>query len=101
MKKDKYKETDVNRELIKFAEPRKSILGVYKGNNPEEENCLTYYFLTGNYQTLGTRLEEEITELDINLSNKVKKGFDILSWPDFPNNKNKDGFIGEPIWIRF
>ncbi len=89
----------IEEEIIKFARSKKEVTSVYRGNDPED-NHLLYYLLTRNYKTPSSKLEEEITELDIALSNRTKEKFDIISFAEFPSSPDKNGFLTNPIWIR-
>ena len=88
--------SEVEKSIINFAKGREKIIGVSRGNCPESGGRL-YYLLT-DVEKYHYCLEDEITELDIDLSHKHSGIFDICRY----SYKEKDNelFLGEVIWER-
>ena len=88
---DKY--SDIEREIILFADKRKEIRAISRGCDPEEGNGV-YWLLTGN-NPYSRDLEDEISRLVLKLPNG-RGYFDVMHWPTEPIS-NLESFLGEVI----
>lgn len=91
---DKY--SDIEREAIKFAEKDPSILGLFLGSNPDDNNWMTYYFVVST--PYDGKRADAISELELDLPMGANRHFGFAEWPS--DDLKKYPFLGRLVWKR-
>lgn len=84
--------------LEEFAKSHSKIDAIYQGHNPEEEIHKVYYFLVP--QKYDKQFEDEISDLDFDITNKTNEVCSLMVWPCEINQTNNYPFLGKCIWKR-
>ena len=92
-----YSEKEIEESLINFAKSHKEINSIYQGIHPEGR-YRTYYFIAKKWAD--ARLEDLITDIDIELNERSSYFFDLFCTPLDTKRKDIMPFLGEKIWSR-
>ena len=89
-------ETFLIGELGSFAKGYKDIIGISRGNDPEEGGRVYYFLGPGTYDS---NLEDELSDLSISLFDKGFSG-ELFRFPVSLEYVAQEPFLGEIIWRR-
>lgn len=93
---------ELHKKLIEFAKKHPRIRAIFKGTSPEGCGENNYHFLAGSKYKLNDKLDDEVTELDIDLANNFLPEAENISidvWPIDPKDAN-EYFLGEFIYKK-
>ncbi len=95
----KEEEEKAQQMIIEFAKGHTLVDAVYKGCNPENENHLTYYFLT-SYPKFDEQLTDAISHLDIKVARQTGHTCSMMRWPIPPEKAGEYHFLKECLWKK-